>query len=129
MLFGIWNKIDPEDDGLLNQEAFHTFIVKVAAFLKVTNEGQDFENKFIHRFTSFEANVDVGNMKKYIDKDEMLVFVQHFFATELQDVNMAQLISEQQNTEEAKVVEEQAAPELTVEEMLEQNEEYQNLLK
>jgi len=57
--------------------------VKVAEFLKLSHDGQDFENKFVQRFTSFEANVDVGNMKKYIDKEEMLVFVQQFFATEL----------------------------------------------
>ena len=57
--------------------------MKVAEFLKLSHDGQDFENKFVQRFTSFEANVDVGNMKKYIDKEEMLVFVQQFFATEL----------------------------------------------
>ena len=57
-------------------------------------DNQDFETKFVQRFTSFDTNVDVGSMKKYIDKEEMLVFVQQFFAIEISSANFAELIAQ-----------------------------------
>ena len=60
----------------------------------------------------------------------MLLFVQQFFATEIVSANFAELIAENSNAEESKNEEFKAPPKpLTFEEMLEQNEEYQSLLK